>query len=453
MAPSGGRPRSNLSERQLVGLFSLGLGVVLFALILVRGQQAAREGNQEIRNDTYWVLVSPLVFSAFGVALLRAPKGGTAARASRRGVQPVVMRPQVSRALDLSERSARTAQASLASTDAATAQQLSQARAESASALASVQALEGERDRLAAEAAARISALEQELAQVQQARADLEADLRRTIVTQSSDASGAMAAVQLVEGQVDQLAGGLHDQMAAARHQLDQLIVSQEEQLGRLRADAQQARAQLDQLSADQDGQLARVRAEATAAIRAAQAAQAQSQAVAEGVSQQMATMDQQIQQAQQSCTRVEATLRAAVASTGQVQAEAVASAAQAQHRVEELAGSLSAQMNQARKQLSDALKASQEAQALVERLEQGAFSVAVPSAAPATGDPLLSSYREACEELGVLPGSPWQEVRATWRRNLMHWHPDQGGDPRLWVRRNAAYQLLVAWYDFNGAS
>lgn len=120
VAPPVGRPRSNRSERQLVGLFSLGLGVLLLVLILVRGQQAAREGNQEVRNDTYWVLVSPLVFSAFGVTLLRAPKGRAARRGSRRVEQPVVMRPKVSRALEWSERSA--------SADAATTQQLSQAR-------------------------------------------------------------------------------------------------------------------------------------------------------------------------------------------------------------------------------------------------------------------------------------------------------------------------------------
>ena len=104
MASSGGRPRSSLGERQLVGLFGLGLGVVLFLLILMRGQQAAREGNQEISNDTYWVLVSPLVFSAFGVVLLRSPKAGGGGGRGRAGVQPVVMRPQVSRALEQSQR-------------------------------------------------------------------------------------------------------------------------------------------------------------------------------------------------------------------------------------------------------------------------------------------------------------------------------------------------------------
>jgi len=63
----------------MLGLFSLGLGVVLFVVILMRGQQAAREGNQEISKDTYWVLVAPLVFSAFGVVLLRSPKAGAGA--------------------------------------------------------------------------------------------------------------------------------------------------------------------------------------------------------------------------------------------------------------------------------------------------------------------------------------------------------------------------------------
>lgn len=101
-----------------------------------------------------------------------------------------------------------------------------------------------------------------------------------------------------------------------------------------------------------------------------------------------------------------------------------------------------------------DRLRGDQQAQQVVDRLEQGApaFVAAAPTAATGS-DAFLSCYREACEELGVLPGSGWQEVRATWRRKVMDWHPDQGGDSRLWVRRNAAYQLLVAWYEFNGAS
>ena len=101
-----------------------------------------------------------------------------------------------------------------------------------------------------------------------------------------------------------------------------------------------------------------------------------------------------------------------------------------------------------------DRLRGDQEAQQVVDRLEQGAPAFVAAAPTTATGsDAFLSCYREACEELGVLPGSGWQEVRATWRPKVINWHPDQGGDSRLWVRRNAAYQLLVAWYEFNGAS
>ena len=315
MASSGGKPRSSLSERQMVGLFSLGLGVVLFVVILMRGQQAAREGDQEFSNDTYWVLVSPLVFSAFGVLLLRSPKAGAGARG---------------RALEQSQRTTQSAQA----------------RAEAAAALAALMSLQGEQDRTAAQAGAKIRALQAELSAAQQAHVQLEANLRRDLVTQAADTSGALAAVQLVEGKLDAFAGGFNDQLAGARRQLDGLIASQEQQLAQLRSEASQAQAALDRLRGDQ------------------------------------------------------------------------------------------------------------QAQQVVDRLEQvaPAFVAAAPTAATGS-DAFLSCYREACEELGVLPGSGWQEVRATWRRKVMDWHPDQGGDSRLWVRRNAAYQLLVAWYEFNGAS
>lgn len=439
MASSGGKPRSSLSERQMVGLFSLGLGLVLFLLILMRGQQAAREGNQEISNDTYWVLVSPLVFSAFGVLLLRSPKAGAGARG---------------RALEQSQRTTQSAKAALSRFNEGASQQPAQARAEAAAALAALMSLQGEQDRTAAQAGAKIRALQAELSAAQQAHVQLEANLRRDLVTQAADTSGALAAVQLVEGQLDAFAGGFNDQLAAARRQLDGLIASQEQQLAQLRSEAGQAQAALDRLRGDQEAQLARLRSEASRAISSAQAAQADTQAVAADVSAQMATMDQQIQQAQQSCSRATASLDAAVVSTGQGQAEALATAQQAQRQVEKLAITLAAQMDTARQQLAAAVQASKQAQEVVDRLEQGApaFVAAAPTAATGS-DAFLSCYREACEELGVLPGSGWQEVRATWRRKVMDWHPDQGGDSRLWVRRNAAYQLLVAWYEFNGAS
>lgn len=58
--------------------------------------------------------------------------------------------------------------------------------------------------------------------------------------------------------------------------------------------------------------------------------------------------------------------------------------------------------------------------------------------------------YHLACQALAIPPGSPWPVVRETWRRNVKRWHPDQGGDPQVWMHRQAAYQLLEAWYQFD---
>lgn len=62
---------------------------------------------------------------------------------------------------------------------------------------------------------------------------------------------------------------------------------------------------------------------------------------------------------------------------------------------------------------------------------------------------PWPSRYEAACRELGLEPGASWTVVRATWRRQLPQWHPDNGGDPQRWLRRQAAYQLLEAWESF----
>jgi hypothetical protein len=64
------------------------------------------------------------------------------------------------------------------------------------------------------------------------------------------------------------------------------------------------------------------------------------------------------------------------------------------------------------------------------------------PQQQPASSLP--DSYRYACAALGVAPGSSWEEVRAAWRRQLPHWHPDRGGDLELWHQRQSAYRLLA---------
>ena len=57
----------------------------------------------------------------------------------------------------------------------------------------------------------------------------------------------------------------------------------------------------------------------------------------------------------------------------------------------------------------------------------------------------LQDPYRQACALLGVPPGSSWAEIRACWRRQLIHWHPDHGGDAELWHQRVQAYEQLKA--------
>ncbi|MCP9850139.1 hypothetical protein [Cyanobium sp. Morenito 9A2] len=73
------------------------------------------------------------------------------------------------------------------------------------------------------------------------------------------------------------------------------------------------------------------------------------------------------------------------------------------------------------------------------------------PEMEPTTGTqiPLDDRYRQACAELGVEPGTDWMVIRAIWRRKLQSWHPDQGGDHGIWLRKTAAYTLLEAWEQF----
>jgi DnaJ domain len=54
-----------------------------------------------------------------------------------------------------------------------------------------------------------------------------------------------------------------------------------------------------------------------------------------------------------------------------------------------------------------------------------------------------VDPHLQACVELGLPPGSSWNEIRKHWRRQVIHWHPDRGGDVERWHQRLAAYQLL----------
>ena len=71
-----------------------------------------------------------------------------------------------------------------------------------------------------------------------------------------------------------------------------------------------------------------------------------------------------------------------------------------------------------------------------------------LPPAPPHRQQTLADPYRQACALLGVPPHSSWGEIRSRWRRQLMHWHPDHGGDPELWHQRVRAYEHLKARHD-----
>ena len=55
-----------------------------------------------------------------------------------------------------------------------------------------------------------------------------------------------------------------------------------------------------------------------------------------------------------------------------------------------------------------------------------------------------IQSFHQCCwAELGLAASSPWPLVRRQWRRSSLRWHPDHGGDPATWLRKQRAYEAL----------
>ncbi|MFZ0407571.1 MAG: hypothetical protein WAM11_05610 [Cyanobium sp.] len=55
----------------------------------------------------------------------------------------------------------------------------------------------------------------------------------------------------------------------------------------------------------------------------------------------------------------------------------------------------------------------------------------------------LAAFHRRCWAELELGAGSPWLLVRQQWRRRSLRWHPDHGGDPATWLRKQRAYEAL----------
>lgn len=601
------------SERRMVGLFSLTIGAVLLVLILLRGQQAAREGNQELRNDTYWVLVSPLVFAGFGVYLLRHPgRSGSGRRPFPAAFpEPLSPPPQLQRSIQTARREAEQSQQDLASACAVLDRSLMQARQDLASAEARAAQSERDRERASDQSRARMAALEEELARIRQQHSSSQQELlsataasdqrlhearqaidnaeRAAKASEQQLRQSAAAAQERIAGLEAQLEGMrqsrnraetdlqelLHnratvshtslDQATALRQRLEQLtgdleqrlvqahgdqsrvLTAQQAELERLQhqllsataaaasareqaaaatsalegrlngldsqlhslalerdalrqallelgrngpeasaqalAAAEAARAELrdllGQLSSQQSdlqqgleqfllheqNQLAQTRSQLQTSLEQLELAHAREAEASATTGNRLQQLDQEIQQAQQAGQRSSDDMAAAISGLTQAHSELEEGLQSGRQTLAALAEQVDAQLVQARDRADRALQMSQDAQARVEGFlqtadrqtasqqaasQQTATQQNVASAGP---DPVQASYAEACAEIGVLPGSDWIVVRATWRRNLKQWHPDQGGDAQRWNRRNAAYQLLSAWYDFHGAT
>lgn len=583
----------------MVGLFSLTIGAVLLVLILLRGQQAAREGNQELRNDTYWVLVSPLVFAGFGVYLLRHP--GRSGSGRRPFPAPLPPPPQLQRSIQTARHEAEQSQQGLASAGAVLDRSLLQARQDLATAEARAAQSERDRERASEHSRARMAALEEELARIRQqhsssqqellsataagdhrlreARQAIESAERAAKASEQQLRQSAAAAQERIAGLEAQLEGMRQsrnraeadlqelldnrtavshtslDQATALRQRLEQLtgeleqrlvqahgdqsrvLTAQQTELDRLQhqllsataaaataraqaaaatsalegrlngldsqlqalalerdalgqallelrrngpqasaealAAAETARAELrdllGQLSSQQSdlqqgleqflvheqNQLAQTRSQLQATLEQLEQAHAREAEASAATGNRLVQLDQEIQQAQQAGQRSSDDMAAAISGLTQARAELEEDLQTGRQTLAALEEQVGAQLVQARDRADRALQMSQDAQTRLEGFLQTADrqTAAQQSVASAGPDPVQASYAEACAEIGVVPGSDWAVVRATWRRNLKHWHPDQGGDAQRWNRRNAAYQLLSAWYDFHGAS
>lgn len=55
-----------------------------------------------------------------------------------------------------------------------------------------------------------------------------------------------------------------------------------------------------------------------------------------------------------------------------------------------------------------------------------------------------LDGFTRLCrQELGLSQACSLGELRRHWRRSSLRWHPDHGGDPANWLRKQRAYEAL----------
>lgn len=461
MASAGLRPRSPASDRQALGLFSLGIGVVLFLLIGLRALQAHRDGDQQLRNDSLWVLVSPLVFGGFGLRLITATPA--AGRQPRSDLEPA--RQALEQAEALAERSRQAAQGQGQRQLEA---QLQQARAELDASRSASRRLEQQLQQSIRAGEARAAALEHQLAALQQQRQQLGEALdqwrRAPTEAPSPDPLAPVAtaletrasALESRVAELDAAHRALQLQHHAALQQLQERLQQEtQEQIrqhiaafsGRWQAPLEEGQTRLIELRSDVREQWQALEAELAGARREQQAAQEQrhrhTRQLEQQLEQQLSDLAGEVRQLEQGQQGLQQQLARSTGSAEQQQDQLEQRVAAAATTAERASTSLRQHLKQLQGERDGLCRTTAELAQLITRLESA--SALGDGAAPG----LEGSYNAACAELGVLPGSPWTAVRATWRQGLLRWHPDQGGDASLWARRQAAYQLLEAWYAF----
>jgi predicted nucleic acid-binding Zn-ribbon protein len=429
--------RSRRNDLRGLGFVSLGIGVALFLLIGLRALQAHREGDQQLRNDSLWVLVSPLVFGSFGLRLLTAAPASGGARRSRAELEPArrALKQAEALAAAVTDSQQGPAHEQLQS-------QLAELRGELAASRDEAAALERRLQEALRASEARAAALEEQLTGLQQQRDSLAAAL---VDARETSPAG------VVEPDVSAVASTLQTQLKQLEQRCAQLrgeqqTLAQQHQEALLCA-KKQWHVQLEELEAEWRHQwqtLDQALHQAVAGARAEhQLAQEQRLSRNAQLEHQLVCLTNELQQAQRSQAALQHQL-AGTLSTGELQREQLRQRSTAvAGQVEQASTSLRQQVQQLEGERQQLRRSAEELELLIRRLERS------PAATDGSAPAFDGCYEDACGELGVLPGSPWTAVRATWRQGLLRWHPDQGGDPAAWPRRQAAYQLLEAWYAF----
>ena len=437
MASAGVLKRSRRNDRRGLGLISLGIGVALFLLIGLRALQAHREGDQQLRNDSLWVLVSPLVFGGFGLRLLTAAPASGGARRSRAALDPARRALKQAEAL-----AAAVPDPQQGPTHEQLQSQLAELRGELEASRDEAAALERRLEEALRASEARATALEEQLSGLQQQRDSLAAALAEIRDAPPTAAFGpeVSSVAATLRIQLQQL-----EQRCAELRGEQQSLAQQHQEA--LRSAKQQWQAQIDELEADWRQQWQTLDQALNQAVAGARAehrfAQEQSLSRHAQLEHQLSGLTSELQQAQQSQAVLQHQL-AGTLSTGELERDQLRQrSTAAASQVEQASTSLRQQVQQLEGERQQLRRSAEELELLIRRLERS--SAAADGPAPAFD----GCYEDACGELGVVPGSPWTAVRAIWRQGLLRWHPDQGGDPSAWPRRLAAYQLLEAWYAF----